>query len=70
MKFFILTTSFILSSYFSLLASNWPSWRGELRDGVTKETGLLQEWPSNGPYKLWVSDQAGLGYSGFTIQDG
>ena len=70
MKFFILTTSFILSSYFSLLATNWPSWRGELRDGVTKETGLLQEWPSDGPNKLWVSDQAGLGYSGFTIQDG
>ena len=70
MKFFFLTTSFILSSYFSLLATNWPSWRGELRDGVTKETGLLQEWPSDGPNKLWVSDQAGLGYSGFTIQDG
>ena len=70
MKYFIFTTSFILSSYFSLLATNWPSWRGELRDGVTKETGLLQEWPSDGPNKLWVSDQAGLGYSGFTIQDG
>ena len=70
MKFFILTTSFFLTSFFSLLANNWPSWRGELRDGVTKETNLLQEWPSNGPNKLWDSDKAGLGYSGFTIQDG
>ena len=70
MKFFILTTLFFLTSIFSLLAHDWPSWRGEQRDGVSKETGLLQEWPSSGPNKLWVSDQAGLGYSGFTIQDG
>jgi outer membrane protein assembly factor BamB len=70
MKFFILTTLFFLTSIFSLLAHDWPSWRGEQRDGVSKETGLLQEWPSSGPNKLWISDQAGLGYSGFTIQDG
>lgn len=70
MKFFILTTLFFLTSIFSLLAHDWPSWRGEQRDGVSKETGLLREWPSSGPNKLWVSDQAGLGYSGFTIQDG
>jgi hypothetical protein len=41
------------------------------RDGVTKETGLLQEWPSNGGHiNFGFQIKAGLGYSGFTIQDG
>ena len=48
----------------------WPSWRGEERTGVSQESGLLQEWPSGGPRKIWTSHEAGLGYSGFTIQNG
>ncbi len=44
-------------------AADWPQWRGPLRDGISKETGLLQEWPSEGPKLLWQKDDLGDGYS-------
>ena len=30
-------------------ADDWPQWRGPQRDNVSKETGLLKEWPEGGP---------------------
>jgi outer membrane protein assembly factor BamB len=44
-------------------AANWPQWRGPSRDGISKETGLLQEWPTEGPKLLWQKDGLGDGYS-------
>ncbi len=61
--------SIICSSVYSWSA-DWPSWRGEERTGLSKESGLLQNWPNGGPKKIWTSNQAGMGYSGFTIQNG
>lgn len=49
---------------------SWPQWRGPNRDDVSTETGLLKEWPAEGPRRLWVNEDAGLGYSGFSIVDG
>lgn len=49
---------------------DWPQWRGPTRDDVSKETGLLKEWPADGPKKLWSYDKAGLGYSGFAVAGG
>ena len=54
----------------SLAAEDWPGWRGPDRTDVSKETGLLQKWPSGGPKLLWTFDQAGIGYSGFSVVDG
>ena len=34
-------------------ASDWPQWRGPNRDGISRETGLLKEWPDGGPQVLW-----------------
>ena len=31
------------------IAADWPQWRGPHRDGISKETGLLKEWPKDGP---------------------
>ncbi len=45
-------------------AADWPQWRGPDRNDVSKETGLLKDWPANGPPLLWTFDHAGLGYSG------
>ena len=28
---------------------DWPQWRGPNRDGISKETGLLKQWPQQGP---------------------
>src|SRR5437588_5109022 len=50
-----------------LRAADWPQWRGPHRDGVSKETGLLKEWPKDGPKLLWTFDTTGLGYSSFSV---
>jgi outer membrane protein assembly factor BamB len=50
-------------------SGDWPGWRGPNRDDISSETGLLQSWPEGGPEKLWETDKAGLGYSGFAIVD-
>jgi outer membrane protein assembly factor BamB len=46
---------------------DWPQWRGPSRDDLTKETGLLKQWPTEGPKKLWSFTNAGQGYSGFAV---
>ena len=28
---------------------DWPQWRGPNRDGKSSDTGLLKEWPEDGP---------------------
>ena len=28
---------------------DWPQWQGPDRNAVSKETGLLKEWPKDGP---------------------
>ena len=47
--------------------ANWPQWRGPNRDGVSKETGLLKQWPADGPPLVWKATGAGNGYSSFSI---
>ena len=48
-------------------AADWPQWRGANRDDISAETGLLKKWPASGPKKVWMFDDAGLGYSGYSI---
>ena len=49
---------------------DWPQWRGPNRDGISKETGLLKQWPENGPPLAWKATGAGGGYSSFAIANG
>jgi outer membrane protein assembly factor BamB len=44
-------------------AADWPQWRGPQRDGTSAETGLLKEWPKDGPALLWQLKDVGFGYS-------
>ena len=44
-------------------AADFGQWRGPLRDGHSPETGLLQEWPKDGPKLLWQVQAIGAGYS-------
>src|ERR1044071_8525334 len=57
------TGLFVLSLSMAAFADNWSQWRGPHRDGVSQETGLLKEWPKDGPKLLWKVTDAGLGYS-------
>jgi len=44
-------------------ADDWPQWRGPQRNGVSKETGLLKNWPKEGPKLRWKISDAGNGYA-------
>ena len=43
--------------------AEWFQWRGANRDGVSQETGLLKQWPSEGPKLLWQAKAIDEGYS-------
>ena len=51
-------------------SANWPQWRGPNRDGISKETGLLKQWPAEGPPLVWKATGAGSGFSSFSIANG
>lgn len=50
--------------------AEWPRWRGVNQDGISPDKGVLKEWPAGGPKKLWSYDEAGAGYSCFSIVGG
>src|SRR5688572_14498726 len=45
---------------------DWPNWRGPHHDGVSRETGLLDQWPTNGPKVVWQRPLPG-GYSSVAV---
>ena len=51
-------------------SGDWPQWRGPNRDGISQETGLLREWPQDGPKAVWQVDSVGIGYSSLSVKDG
>jgi len=51
-------------------ATDWPQFRGPNRDGMSTETGLLKEWPAEGPKKLWTTSGLGGGYSSTCVVGG
>jgi len=51
-------------------ADDWPQWRGPNRDGISKETGLLAEWPEKGPPLAWKKKGLGGGDSTPSIAAG
>ena len=50
-------------------AFDWPQWQGPDRTGVSKETGLLQEWPPAGPPLMWSISGLGAGYGSLAIKN-
>jgi outer membrane protein assembly factor BamB len=42
---------------------DWPQWRGPRRDGISKETGLMPNWPEGGPRQVWKIEHLGRGWS-------
>ena len=47
---------------------DWPQLRGPERDGVSKDTGLLKQWPSSGPRQTWSISGLGEGYGTIAIK--
>ena len=66
--------AFVLASATSFAASpesfDWPQWQGPDRNAVSKETGLLKEWPAEGPALAWKASGIGKGMGGIAINRG
>jgi outer membrane protein assembly factor BamB len=52
-----------------VVADDWPQWLGEKRDGVWRETGILEKFPPAGPRVLWRK-KIGGGYAGPAVASG
>ena len=50
-------------------ADDWPQWLGPRRDGVWRESGVLDHFPKNGPKERWRMPVGG-GYAGPAVADG
>jgi outer membrane protein assembly factor BamB len=53
-------------------AGDWPQWRGPNRDGISHETGLLTEWPTEETLRrrqLWERP-TGQGFSSVAVANG
>jgi outer membrane protein assembly factor BamB len=46
---------------------DWPQWRGPRRDGLSTEKGLLPQWPTAGPKRLWQATGLGEGYGSVAL---
>ena len=49
------------------MAQSSIGWRGENRDGIYHESGLLKIWAKEGPELLWLAEGIGKGYSTPTV---
>jgi len=50
--------------------ADWPQFRGPSRDGVSREKGLLQQWPEDGPAVAWRNNRIGYGWSSVAVVKG
>ena len=48
----------------------WPCFRGPNHDDKSPDKGLLKEWPTNGPAKLWQFSGLGAGFSTVSVNSG
>jgi len=57
----------LLLSLTAIHAADWPQWQGPDRTRVSKETGLLKEWPAAGPPIVWTATGLGGGYGSMAV---
>lgn len=48
--------------------ADWPQWRGLDRSGKSPETGLLKQWPKQGPPAVWSVSSLGGGYGSVSVK--
>src|SRR5580765_7107816 len=58
---------FFMSFASATRAADWPRWQGPERDAVSRETGLLNEWPKEGPPLAWKTNGIGMGMGGIAV---
>jgi len=50
--------------------ADWPGFLGPNRDGHSPDSGLLRQWPEEGPSLIWKVDSIGPGWSSVAVCDG
>src|SRR5262245_16508097 len=55
----VLLLIFVIFSTSSLIAGDWPSWRGPFQTGVSPEKGLISSWSLAGENLIWRQDFMG-----------
>ena len=63
--FFTIVLIVLGSGFFN--SSAQTQWRGPNRDGIYPETGLLKQWPAEGPKILWSYEGLGTGMGSVAI---
>ena len=58
-----------LGSHGRAADKDWPQFLGSDRNGIAREAGRLDSWPSGGPRELWRV-KGGTGMSGLALKDG
>jgi len=49
---------------------SWPQLRGPDRNGISRETGLLKQWPPGGPPLVWTAKGIGTGNGAPSVAGG
>ncbi|MBK5254867.1 MAG: PQQ-like beta-propeller repeat protein [Vicinamibacteria bacterium] len=66
----IILTLIVLTAQGASAEADWPQFRGPNRDGISHESGLLQQWPQGGPKLAFQVSGIGGGYSSVSVQNG
>src|ERR1044071_4401123 len=65
----LLTAGFFMVALLPAHADDWPQWLGPQRDGVWRESGIIEKLPTNGLKYRWRAPIGG-GYSGPAVANG
>ncbi len=68
-SFYFLLFTGLIGLYSCKQKESYSDWRGPERNGIYNETGLLKEWPENGPELLWSFEGLGYGHSSAAVID-
>src|SRR5262245_57325160 len=66
---FLTALAALLLAALDTRADDWPQWRGPERDGVWRETGIIDRIPASGLAVRWRA-RVGNGYSGPVVAQG
>lgn len=69
MRNWVMLAATMLFAHSSLQADDWPQWLGPKRDGIWRESGIVEKFPEGGPKVNWRVP-CGMGYAGPAVADG
>ncbi len=70
MKYLVAVTLLVAIPAAGTHGADWPQWQGPDRNAISKEKGLLPEWPTDGPPLAWKIKGLGGGDSAPSIANG